>query len=193
MWTHSAVSAPIAVFRRRRSSGSLGLRPDDAAWRSIRLLLLDVDGVLTPRRFELAGASSDAKTFSLRDGRAIKDWLRCGRWAAVLSSRTSEATARRAAELGIETVIQGAEGKLSHYEQLRSRFGVEDAAVCYVGDDHVDLDVMRRVGLPVAVGDAAARVRLAAAYITDAVGGDGAVCEVIERLMRRQGLAPAGA
>jgi len=157
-------------------------------WRAVRALVLDVDGVLTPRQIVLHGDGGDVKFFSVRDGRAVKSWIAAGRPAALLSARQSPATARRAGELGIEVVVQGCADKDDGYQRIRLQLGVSDEAVCYLADDRTDLRVLSRVGLPVAVADADPLVRLAALYVTDAPGGDGAVCEVVERLMRRQGL-----
>lgn len=164
------------------------MRGGEAVWRAVRLLVLDVDGVLAPRQVLLGGGGDDLKSFSVRDGRAIKSWLAARRQAALLSARRSKAVASRAKELGIEAVIEGCASKIEGYEAIRARFAVADEAVCFVADDWADLPVLANVGLPVAVADADRLVRLAASYITDAPGGDGAVCEVIERLLRAQGL-----
>lgn len=152
-------------------------------WESIRLLVLDVDGVLTPRRLMLAGETDEIKAFSLRDGRAIKEFLSAGRQVAVLSSRDSVVTARRTKELGIETVTQGCLDKAAGLRTIMREAGVREAEVCYVGDDTVDLPAMQVAGVSVAVADAATAVRLRADHVTDAPGGDGAVAEVIERVL----------
>lgn len=152
-------------------------------WDTIRLLVLDVDGVLTPPRLLLLGESGEAKQFSFRDGRAIKEFVATGRHVALLSSRDSVVTARRAAELGIETVMQGSGDKGADLQRLMKDFGVSAEQVCYVGDDHVDLPAMAIAGLSVAVGDAAPMVRLRAHYVAASAGGEGAVGEVIERIM----------
>jgi 3-deoxy-D-manno-octulosonate 8-phosphate phosphatase (KDO 8-P phosphatase) len=154
---------------------------------TVSLLILDVDGVLTDGRLAFDAQGQTVKTFHVRDGGALRLWKQAGGRTALLSSRASPAVARRAEELGIDAVVQGANDKLSAYDSLCRRFGVGDAEVCYVGDDLVDLAVMRRCGLPIAVADAAAAVKRQADFVTRRGGGRGAVAEVVERLLRRNG------
>jgi len=160
---------------------------DDAIVR-VRLLLLDVDGVLTDGSIFLDERGREWKRFHVQDGSGIKYWHRAGKLSALLSGRRSEAVSRRATELGIPHVIQGALDKLPPYESLRDQLALRDEEVCFVGDDLPDLPVLRRVGLPVAVADARVEVRAAAAFVTERPGGAGAVREVIERILEAQGL-----
>lgn len=157
----------------------------------IELLILDVDGVLTDGSVLMAGDGDSsrstvtlAKAFYVQDGCALKLWQRCGGSVALLSGRAEAAVAQRAAELGIEEVHTGIADKLRGYEAILASVGRGDAAVAYVGDDLPDLGPMARCGFPVAVANAAPAVKRAAAYVTRRRGGDGAVAEVVEWLLR---------
>jgi 3-deoxy-D-manno-octulosonate 8-phosphate phosphatase (KDO 8-P phosphatase) len=153
----------------------------------IRAVILDVDGVLTDGRIFLRDDGSETKCFHAWDGAGIKYLLRSGIQVAFLSGRESEAVRHRARELGVAHVRQGAKDKLPAYESLLADLGLSDAEVCYVGDDLPDIPVMRRVGLSVAVADAREEVRALAHYVTHASGGQGAVREVAERLLKAAG------
>jgi 3-deoxy-D-manno-octulosonate 8-phosphate phosphatase (KDO 8-P phosphatase) len=153
----------------------------------IELLVLDVDGVLTDGSITYTDGGVEIKAFHVRDGSGLKLWQRQGRRAAVISGRSSRAVAVRAAELGIDPVIQGAPDKLAAYRQLLAGVGVGPERVCFVGDDLPDLPPLCNCGLAVAVADACPEVRAEAHYVTRAPGGRGAVREVIELLLRSQG------
>jgi 3-deoxy-D-manno-octulosonate 8-phosphate phosphatase (KDO 8-P phosphatase) len=153
----------------------------------IQLLLLDVDGVLTDGRVVYTDAGQEIKAFHVRDGSGLKYWRRSGRRVAILSGRSSPAVTRRAAELGIDPVIQGADEKLPALRRILSETGLRPDQVCAVGDDLPDLPVLTRCGLAVAVADAVPEIRAAAHWVTTAPGGQGAVREAIEWLMRGQG------
>ena len=155
--------------------------------KKIRLLICDVDGVLTDGRIIFDSAGAEAKQFHVRDGSGLKYWLRAGRQAALLSGRQSPVVARRAEELGITLVEQGAKEKLPALERLLKAAGRRADEAAYVGDDLPDLPVFRVVGFRVAVADAAAELRAAADYVTQALGGQGAVREVVELLLKAQG------
>ena len=152
----------------------------------IKLLILDVDGVLTDGRITAAPSGEWTKAFYVQDGCALKLWQRSGGKVALLSGRTEEAINRRAAELGIEWVHGGVTDKLRAYRAVLALAGCRDAAVSYVGDDLPDLRPMRCCGFPVAVADAAPAVKRAAHYVTRRHGGAGAVAEVVELLLRKQ-------
>ncbi len=158
---------------------------------SIELLILDVDGVLTDGRLTLADTGEPAKAFYVRDGMAIKNWQRSGGKVAILSGRSETSVARRAAELGIELVHTGAGDKRAGYDAILAETGCDDAAASYVGDDLPDLVPMARCGFPVAVRNAAPAVKQAAMYVTRHGGGEGAVAEVIELLLRKRGQWPS--
>lgn len=154
---------------------------------AIRLLVLDVDGVLTDGGVTLSGAEEPStRTFHVQDGLAIKLWRERGGRAAIISGRSSDAVARRAAELGIEWVRQGISDKIAAYEELLMLAHTDDSSVAYVGDDLPDLPPMLRCALPVAVVNAVPQVKRAAAYVTRRKGGSGCVAEIVEFLLRKQ-------
>ena len=152
----------------------------------IELLILDVDGVLTDGRLIMGSYGEPAKAFHAQDGCAIKLWQQCGGKAAILSGRPSEAVGRRAAELGIEHVRTGVTDKLSAYVEIVSALGCTDTVVAYVGDDLPDISPMRRCGLPIAVANAVPAIKQVSQYVTRRRGGEGAVAEVVEILLRKQ-------
>jgi 3-deoxy-D-manno-octulosonate 8-phosphate phosphatase (KDO 8-P phosphatase) len=154
---------------------------------AVELLLLDVDGVLTDGSIVYADDGVEIKAFHVRDGSGLKLWQREGKRAAVISGRRSRAVEVRAAELGIDPVIQGAADKLAAYRQLLDGSGLRPEQVAAVGDDLPDLPLLGNCGLAVAVADACAEVRAEAHCITRTPGGRGAVREVIELILRCQG------
>jgi len=164
---------------------------DTQAARRVRLLGLDVDGVLTNNAVYLGlvdGERVEFKQFDIRDGLGIHLARRSGLLIAWISGRFSEATTLRAAELNIDELIQeGAARKVPAMVDLLVRRGIGWDEVAYVGDDLSDLPVMRRVALPIAVANAVPEVRDAAAYVTQASGGAGAVREAVEVLLRVRG------
>lgn len=153
----------------------------------IRLLLLDVDGVLTDGGITLHGDGSETKTFHVRDGHGIKLLQAAGIEVAILSGRRSAPTQRRAEELGIALVYQGASDKLAALEAVLAARGLAPEEVAYLGDDLVDLPVLRRVGLGMAVADAVDELAPFVQYVTGAVGGRGAVREAAEALLKARG------
>ena len=152
----------------------------------ISVLVLDVDGVLTDGRLAFGADGESGKIFCVRDGWAIKCWQRASHRAVVLSGRRNPAVDRRAGELGITLIRQGVGDKGAAYRQLCDELGVGDENVCYVGDDWPDLPAMSRCGFPVAVANAAGAVKRVSKYVTQRRGGDGAVAEVIELVLRKQ-------
>lgn len=154
---------------------------------TIRLLLLDVDGVLTDGAIVYTDTGTEIKRFHVRDGSGIKLWRKAGHETVIVSGRTSAATTRRAAELGITRLWQGQEQKLSALAEVLAVTGLTADAVCAMGDDLADVPVLRAVGLAVAVADACPEVRAVADYVTPVPGGQGAVRQAIEWLLRLQG------
>jgi 3-deoxy-D-manno-octulosonate 8-phosphate phosphatase (KDO 8-P phosphatase) len=153
----------------------------------IRLVALDVDGVLTDGSITLTDSGEQIKTFHVRDGTGIKYLIRAGLQVALITGRSSRCVEYRAAELGVEYVFQGAKVKLEPYEALLEMSGLSDAQVACVGDDLPDLPLLRRCGLAVAVADAAEEVKAAADVVTAAAGGRGAAREVAELILKAQG------
>jgi len=156
-------------------------------FRSIRMVIFDVDGVLTDGSITLDDAGIEAKSFSVLDGTGIKYLLLMGIKVAFLTGRQSVAVALRARELGVDDVHQGAKEKLEAYYRIVEKHGLRDEEVCYVGDDLPDIPVLRRVGLPVAVADARDEVKRLCRYVTAAPGGRGAGREVAENILKEQG------
>jgi YrbI family 3-deoxy-D-manno-octulosonate 8-phosphate phosphatase len=153
----------------------------------LRLLVLDVDGVLTDGGIVYSDAGAEIKRFHVRDGSGIKYWCRAGHRCAFLSGRASPVVERRAAELGVGTVRLGAKVKLPVFREILEALQVTAEETIYVGDDLPDLPPMREAGLAVAVAGAVAEVRDAADAATEHSGGDGAVREVVEAVLQAQG------
>lgn len=154
----------------------------------VRLLLFDVDGVLTDGTVVMHADGSESKGFNIRDGAALVWAQRAGLTVGLLSARASGATTQRAAQLSIHLVRQGVGNKLEAYDSILSHARVTDEAVGYMGDDLVDLSVFARVGLAAAPADAAPEVAARAHWVSRAPGGRGAVREFIEMVLRAQGI-----
>src|SRR3954468_9120143 len=154
----------------------------------IELLLVDVDGVLTDGVIAIDDHGAETKHFHVRDGSALTLWRGSGKRAAILSGRSAPAVDRRAAELGIAPVIQGAAQKAEPFRALIAQLGLDAGQVCYVGDDLADLPVLGAVGLAACPADAAPEVIEAVHLVAKAPGGRGAVREVIETILEAQGL-----
>jgi len=152
----------------------------------IRLLLFDVDGVLTTGEVVMHADGSESKGFHIRDGAGIVWAQRAGLTVGLLSARSSGATAHRAAQLAIRIVEQGVRSKLVAYEQIVRDAKVEDAEVAYMGDDLLDLQVLARVGLAAAPADAAPEVRERVDWVSSCGGGRGAARELVELILRAQ-------
>jgi 3-deoxy-D-manno-octulosonate 8-phosphate phosphatase (KDO 8-P phosphatase) len=155
--------------------------------RRVRLMIFDVDGVLTDGRLWFGPAGEALKAFHALDGHGIKMLRESGVRIALLSGRRSDAVALRAAELGIERVIQGAEPKLRHYEALLVELDLRAEDTGYMGDELVDLPVLVRCGFACTVREAPQDVRSRVHYVPDAPAGGGAAREACEFVMRAQG------
>ncbi len=153
----------------------------------IELLILDVDGVMTDGRIMTGADGESTKRFYVQDGCAIKLWQRSGGVVAILSGRGCDAVDHRAGELGIQHVHMGVLNKLEKYEAILESTGKGDGATAYIGDDLPDLGPMERCALPVAVANAVGTVKRASRYVTRRAGGCGAVAEVVELILRKQG------
>ncbi|MFQ5848565.1 MAG: KdsC family phosphatase [Candidatus Methylomirabilales bacterium] len=153
----------------------------------IRLLLLDVDGVLTDGRIMYGSAGTEVLAFHVRDGLALRGAQASGVTVGLVSGRKSEALLRRAEELNLLEVHAGVEDKMGVYRQLLMRYRLGDAEVAYMGDDLPDLPVLQQVGLAITVADAPEEVRSAAHLVTSLSGGKGAVREAVEWLLKSQG------
>jgi YrbI family 3-deoxy-D-manno-octulosonate 8-phosphate phosphatase len=155
---------------------------------AVEMILSDVDGVLTDGGVFFDNHGVELKQFHIRDGLGIKIWQRAGFQFGLLTGRVSQIVRVRAAELGVETVLQGSENKLAAGEQLFGQLDLAPEQVCYIGDDLPDLSLVQFVGLGVAVADAVGELREAADYVTSLPGGRGAVREVVQVLLESKHL-----
>jgi YrbI family 3-deoxy-D-manno-octulosonate 8-phosphate phosphatase len=153
----------------------------------IHLLLLDCDGVLTDGGVSWSDDGVESKTFNIRDGLGIRGWQRAGGRTGIITGRSSRVVERRAAELGIEFVRQGVDDKRAAADEIIKACGLSWEQTAFMGDDLPDLPVVLRCGVGVAVADACAEVREAAAVVTSLPGGRGAVRELVERMLRARG------
>ena len=154
----------------------------------VRLILFDVDGVLTDGKVLLHADGTESKVFDIKDGTGIVWAQRLGLTVGFLSARSSAATTQRAAQLGITLVHQGVASKRETYDEIVDSLMLDDDQVAYMGDDILDLPVLSRVGLATAPADAAEDVRTRVHWVAQAKGGAGAARELIELILRSQGL-----
>lgn len=155
--------------------------------RAVRLAIFDVDGVMTDGTLYIGAQGEAFKAFNILDGHGMKMLQASGVATAIISGRSSEAVARRAAELSVGHVVQGSADKVVDFERLVGELGLVPADCSYVGDDIPDLELMRRCGLAVAVANAVPEVKQCAHYVTRASGGRGAVREFCELVLRARG------
>ena len=153
----------------------------------LRLLLFDVDGVLTDGKILLHPDGTESKRFDIKDGTGLVWAQRAGLKVGLLSARSSAATAQRAAQLGVTIVHQGVPSKLQAYDDILRRQQLTDAEIAYMGDDLLDLPVIARVGLSACPADAVEEVRSRVDFVSRSVGGDGAVREFVEIVLKAQG------
>ena len=160
--------------------------------KQIKVVLMDVDGTITDGSVTLLsqpdGTAIEIKTFDAHDGQGMTLARTAGLQLGVITGRESAALRRRMKEMGVAFVYEKQPNKIPAFEEILAKAGVTEAQVAYLGDDLPDLTVMKRVGLAVAVGDAALEVKLAAHYITKANGGRGAARELIELILKAKGI-----
>jgi 3-deoxy-D-manno-octulosonate 8-phosphate phosphatase (KDO 8-P phosphatase) len=152
----------------------------------VRVLLFDVDGVLTDGKVQLHGDGTESKLFDIKDGISMVWAQRVGLTVGFLSARHSSSTIQRASQLGITLMHQGVANKLETYDRILADTGVGDDDVAYMGDDIVDLAVLQRAGLSAAPADAVAEVTSRVHWVSSRNGGDGAARELIELILRVQ-------
>jgi len=160
---------------------------DAAAAATVRLLVLDVDGVMTDGGIHLDDRGVETKRFHVRDGTGIKIWRTLGYETALITGRRGDVVRHRAAELGIKHVIQGADDKGHALRRLLSDLRLAEADTAILADDLPDLPMARLAGYPMAVADAAPEIMGMARFVTSRPGGHGAVREAIEHLIRARG------
>lgn len=155
--------------------------------KKIRLLLLDVDGVLTDGRIIVDDRGVETKQFHVRDGQGINLLMRSGIEVGIITGRASKAVAYRARELGIKIVRQSVEDKLAAYAEIKSKAQLSDDQVAYMGDDIIDLPILTRAGLAITVKDSWPGLAPFVDLVTEMGGGSGAVREVAELVLKAQG------
>ncbi|ADL13668.1 KdsC family phosphatase [Acetohalobium arabaticum] len=154
----------------------------------IKLFIMDVDGVLTDGRIILGEGGQELKFFHVQDGAGIKLAQRAGIKTAIITGRSSQAVTRRAEELDIGDVYQGIADKAAVLEELLDKHGLSLDEAAYIGDDLTDLSILSRVGLSLTVANGVAEVKEEADYITESLGGAGAIREAIELVLKLQGV-----
>ena len=153
----------------------------------IKVLALDVDGVLTDGKIIIDDKGKEIKVFDVQDGLGLVVLRKAGIKTAIISARASKAVTARAKDLKIDRLYQNAYPKMEAYKKLLKEFKVLDEQVCFMGDDLPDIQVLERVGFAVAVPKAVPEVKRVCDYITKRDGGDGAVREVLELILKAQG------
>lgn len=151
-------------------------------------IITDVDGVLTDGGIILNGRGGEYKIFNVRDGNGIKIWMKMGFKIAFLSGRVSKPVLRRAQELGVEDVILGSRDKVADGEEIVKGWQLSWENIAYIGDDIVDIPIMKKAGVSFAVSDAVDEVKDVASVVLNTVGGKGAFREVTEIILKEKGL-----
>jgi len=154
--------------------------------RKIKLLIMDCDGVLTDGRILMNASGEETKLFDVKDGHGIVMFHRAGFRTGIISGRKSAVVQARAKELGVHHLHEMAWIKLEPYNAILAEENLTDEAVCYVGDDVIDIPLLRRAGLAIAVADAVEEVKAHTHYVTQRTGGHGAVREVVELILKAQ-------
>ena len=154
----------------------------------IKLLILDVDGVLTDGSINYIDDGREFKSFNVKDGHGIKLLMRAGVEVALITARESNVVAIRAKDLGITDLYQGKKEKLGAYEDILEKKGLAAYETAYIGDDLIDLPVLRRVGFSAAVSDAVDEVKESVDYVTERAGGRAAVRELTDLILKAKGL-----
>ena len=153
----------------------------------IKLLVLDVDGVLTNGDIHYTSSGEEFKTFNVKDGHGLALWSHYGQKTAIITGRNSSIVEKRAQELNIQHLFQGVRNKLEILKQLCAELQLDLSEVCYIGDDWPDLACLKAVGLAVCPADAVAEVQAACAWVTVATGGNGVAREVLNQLITAKG------
>jgi len=154
----------------------------------IRILILDVDGVLTDGGIIFDNKGNEMKRFHVRDGHGVRMLMRAGIRVAIVTGRMSDVVSRRAKELGITDVYQGVFRKSIVYEEILKKYRLRDEEVAFMGDDVVDIEILKRVGLPAVPADADEHAKRYAGFISKREGGRGAVRELIDFILMSSGL-----
>jgi 3-deoxy-D-manno-octulosonate 8-phosphate phosphatase (KDO 8-P phosphatase) len=168
---------------------SLGIIPEEliARFRKVKLLLLDVDGVLTDGRIIYDSAGRDSKFFNVHDGLGVYVLHKFGIDTIIITAKSSKTISPRAKDMHVAEVFADVFPKTIVLDKIIKKYGVTADEICFVADDLVDLSLMRKIGLPVAVANASSEIKKAAVYLTSCAGGQGAVREVAELILKSQG------
>lgn len=157
-------------------------------FKRVKLLISDVDGVLTKGEIVYDTKGNELKIFNVKDGLGVFLLSKIGLPTVLLTARDSGVVKKRAGDMGVSEVIGGILPKVKVIEDIKKRYGVSEKEICFLGDDLIDIGVMKKVGVPVAVGDAPPEVKRAAVYVTGLKGGHGAVREVAEAILKAKRL-----
>jgi 3-deoxy-D-manno-octulosonate 8-phosphate phosphatase (KDO 8-P phosphatase) len=157
-------------------------------FKKVKLLILDVDGVLTDNSLYISGNGEELKRFNVSDGMGIYLAKKSGIKIALISGRKSKATQLRAEELSIEDAVLDANEKLTPYQRIKSKLKIKDEEIAFVGDDLLDVPVLKKAGVPIVVRNSNHITKKYAVYITQANGGEGAVREVIDLILESKGI-----
>jgi 3-deoxy-D-manno-octulosonate 8-phosphate phosphatase (KDO 8-P phosphatase) len=174
------------VPRARRAVKDIRLMNLEERCQQIELVLSDVDGVLTDGHVVYNNQGIETKRFHIRDGLGIKLWQKAGGHFGIVTQRSSQVVKIRAAELNVTIVRQGTQDKLATLHDILKGLSLTPAQTCYIGDDLPDVPVVRCVGLGVAVSDACEELRRCAHHVTQTRGGEGAVRETLEMILKAQ-------
>ncbi len=155
--------------------------------KNIKLLIMDIDGVLTDGRIILSSFGDELKFFDVRDGFGLTLWRKAGYKSAIITANKSSVVRRRARMLKIDKVYQKAYNKLTAYNKIKKIFKVTDGQICFIGDDLIDLPVLKRVGFSCCVANAIEDIKPEVDYVTKKEGGHGAVREIIDLILKTQG------
>jgi 3-deoxy-D-manno-octulosonate 8-phosphate phosphatase (KDO 8-P phosphatase) len=163
------------------------MKPLDAKARKIRMLILDVDGVMTDGGILLGSDSIEVKRFHVHDGIGIALAKAAGMLIGILTGRDSEAVRKRARELEIDEIQQGVIDKVKGYEAILKKYSLKDEEIAYIGDDLLDIPILRRAGLSICVANGVVEAKRVSHYVTKKKGGEGAVREAVERILTGKG------
>ena len=164
-----------------------GTRNVKSLFNKVKLLVLDVDGVLTKGEVIYGNLGEEIKIFNVKDGLGVFLLAKSGIKTVLLTAKDSKVVRRRAKDMGVD-IYAGVLPKESLLCKIRRKYNVSDKNICFVGDDLIDIGIMRRVGIPVAVADAPSEVKKASLYVTRKRGGKGAAREVVEKILKSKNM-----
>jgi len=156
---------------------------NDSSFANIKLLLMDVDGVLTNGDIVYGSGQMEIKVFNVQDGMGITLAKAAGLQVGIITGRTCEAVQRRCSELGFDIILQNCPDKMEGYQTIKQKFGYTDDEIAYIGDDIQDLPVLQRVGIPLCVGNGVEEVKKNCVFVATQHGGKGAVREIIDWIL----------